>query len=260
MENQFKGTWVYEKEGFVGDFLQMCKAAIEDDQIFSSFKQNANFRTVIGNDVLPKEVSDVIYNQIFEDNLITVEELEKFKSNDIIGAPYLYDYSPVGLISPGTIYFANILKELRKYFGNLSNHKLVEIGGGYGGQAKIILDSGVASYTIVDISPTLELCEKYLSNFSYNNIEFIKADSIKTAKYDIVVSNWCLSEFDEEGMSFYIESIIKHCSQGYFLMNTWDSRKEYLLDELRKYFTYVETFEEFPKTHQNSKWVLVIKR
>jgi hypothetical protein len=260
METQFKGVWVYEKEAIVDGFKEVCISAIENDSVFSTFKQNSKFCPVIGNDVLNKDISDKIYNSLFEDNLITIEELQKYKSNDIIGGPNLYDYNPVGLISPGTIYFVNVLKELRKYFGNLTNHNIVEIGSGYGGQAKILLDSGVKSYTVVDIYPTLQLCQKYLSYFSYNNIDFIKSDNITPKKYDTVISNWCLSEFDEEGMSFYIENIIKYCSQGYFLMNTWDSRRDYLLNELKKYFAYVETFQENPKTHQNDNWVLIIKK
>lgn len=260
MKKQFSGTWVYEKEPIVDGFKDVCISAIENDNVFNTFKQNSKFCTVIGNDVLDKNISDKIYNNLFEGNLITIEELHKYKSNDLIGSPHLYEYDHIGKISPGTIYFANILKELRKYFGSLSNHRIVEIGGGYGGQAKIILDSGVISYTLIDIDPTLQLCKKYLSNFSYNNVEFVKADSIKINSYDTVISNWCLSEFDKEGMSFYIESIIKHCSQGYFLMNTWDDRREYLLSEMRKYFTYVQTFEEFPKTHQNNNWILIVKK
>ena len=44
-------------------------------------------------------------------------------------------------------------------------------------------------------------------------------------------------------------------------MNMWDEdRKSFLLNELKKHFTTVETYAESIKTHVNENWVLILKK
>jgi len=257
-QNSFSGTWnAYETMG--NSFLTACQNIVNNPEEFKVFKQNAAFRSIIGNDVFERKVSDSIYDNIINDNDI-MANIDLFKTNDLYGSPNLYDYPMLGSISPGTMYFINILKDLRDKFGNLTDFNIVEIGSGYGGQAKIILDSGVKSYSMIDLEPTLNLCKYYLSLFNYDNVKFQTADNIKQNSYNLVISNWCLSEFDESGMQFYIETIIKHCNYGYFLMNAWDHRKQFFIDALKPYFSSIEEYPEFPKTHSNPNWLLVIKK
>lgn len=257
-KNSFSGTWnAYETMG--DNFLTACYNIVNDPAEFKSFKQNAAFRSIIGNDVYGRNVSDAIYDNIVNDVDI-MNNIEQFKTNDLYGNPNLYDYPGLGMISPGTMYFINILKDLQANFGDLTNFNIVEIGSGYGGQGKIILDSGIESYSMIDLEPTLNLCKHYLNLFDYDNVNYQTSDNIKQQSYDLVISNWCLSEFDEAGMEFYIETVIKHCNNGYFLMNTWDSRKQFIISALKPYFSSVEEFPEFPKTHSNPNWLLVIKK
>jgi len=49
-------------------------------------------------------------------------------------------------------------------FGLLDDAKIVEIGGGYGGQCKIIYDCfEPISYLMIDLGELLKLQEKYLN-------------------------------------------------------------------------------------------------
>ena len=254
----FDGNWIFQNE--IGNtFLQECEHIVNNQLIFNTFKQNHIFRCVIGNDVLSTYISDILYENIKDDNDI-LKYVDRFKTNDIYGSPNIYSYPNVGNISPGTLYFMNILQSLRNNFGDISKFDIVEIGSGYGGQAKILLDYGVKNYSCVDVKETLSLCNKYLNLFNYNNITFFKTTEIPVKQYDLVISNWCLSEFDRDGISFYIETIIKHCKYGYFLMNIWDDRKEFLINEMNKHFNSVEVLPEYPKTHDNPNWLLIVKK
>jgi hypothetical protein len=255
---QFNGTWLPQQE--IGNaFLAECERITNSDELFNTFKQNHIFRHVIGNDLLSKETADILYKNI-ENDLNILNKISIYKTNDIYGSPNLYEYPLTGMISPGTLYFLNILQSLQFHFGDISNFDIVEIGSGYGGQAKIILDHDVKSYSMIDVSSTLNLCHKYLSAFNYNNTNYYDANSIPDNKYDLVISNWCLSEFDETGILNYIETVIRHCNNGYFLMNIWDSRKDFLLNNLKQYFNVIEEYPEYPKTHHNNNWLLVIKK
>ena len=255
---QFTGAWL-PLESIGNTFLHECVKIVESPELFNTFKQNQIFRQVIGNDVLSKTISDILYKNIETDSSI-LDKISTYKTNDIHGNPNLYNYPLTGDISPGTLYFLNILQSLKNQFGDISNYDIIEIGSGYGGQAKIILDSGVKSYSMIDVMPTLNLCKKYLSPFGYENTNFYDINTIPSNTYDLVISNWCLSEFDETGILNYIESVIRFCKNGYFLMNIWDSRKEFLLSEISKHFSSVEILPEYPKTHNNPNWLLIVKK
>jgi putative sugar O-methyltransferase len=146
---------------FGSSFFDEIESILKLDDKFENFKQNEIFRIVIGNDVRSKEISDKVYKIIKKQN----PDLLKNKSlldNDLYGGPKIYNYDGLD-ISPGTLYFIMILSDLKKYFGDLSDKNIIEIGGGYGGQAKIVTDYGCKSYTLIDVEPTIYLARKYLS-------------------------------------------------------------------------------------------------
>jgi putative sugar O-methyltransferase len=163
---------LFFSETIGNQFLNECIKITNNQDLFNTFKQNHIFRQVIGNDVLSNEIADILYKNL-ETDLSIINKISTYKTNDIYGSPNLYDYPLTGNISPGTLYFLNILQNLKNQFGDISKFDIIEIGSGYGGQAKIILDHGAKSYSMIDVLPTLNLCKKYLSAFDYKNIEFI---------------------------------------------------------------------------------------
>lgn len=139
------------------NFFDVCLNFVNNESSFSSFKRNSVFTTIIGNDVRDKSVSDIIYNSLISSKSNLLDKIDLFKKNDLYGSPKLYDYPKIGLISPGTLYFINVLKQIIEHFGDISKFNVVEIGSGYGGQSKIILDYGVNMYTCVDVNEPLQL-------------------------------------------------------------------------------------------------------
>jgi len=264
MENTkgFKGQWVFEKDTVVQEFKRYCEFIVGNDDEFQFFKKHPHFITVIGNDVLSKNISDIYESSLVVEDLVSLEELRRFKVNDTLGSPLLYAYDSLGNISPGTLYFANVLADIRRQFGNLHNIDVIEIGSGYGGQAKILLDSDmdIKNYSVIDIPSTLGVCNKYLSHFNHTNVNYTTTSEVSNMSADLVISNWCLSELDEQGIQFYIDTVIRHCQNGYFLMNTWDARKDFLVEAIKPYFTNINITPEYPKTHHNENWVLVVSK
>lgn len=259
---EFEGQWVFEKDTVVRMFKEYCEFITSNDSEFQTFKKHPHFITVIGNDVLPKHISDIYESSLINEGLVSIDELVKFKVNDTLGSPVLYNYDSLGDISPGTLYFANVLADLRRQFGNLHNIDVIEIGSGYGGQAKILLDSdiNIKNYSVIDIAPTLGVCKKYLSHFNHTNVKYMTTSQIDFTAADLVISNWCLSELDEQGIQFYIDSVIRHCQHGYFLMNAWDTRGDFLLQAIKPYFKDIKVTPEYPKTHVNDNWLLVVSK
>lgn len=238
-------------------FLKECEKICNNEELFATFKQNYIFGKVIGNDVRSKAIADILYANLEGDDFI-LENISKYLENDKYGNPLLYKY-PKATISPGTLYFLNILQSLRYNFGDLSKFDIVEIGGGYGGQGKIIIDSGIQSYSFIDVAETLGLCKKYIELFNHK-CDYFCFPITPARDFDLVLSNWCLSEFDNNGIEFYFENVIKNCQNGFFLMNIWDERKSFLLNLANKYFESVSCIPEYPKTHENDNWTLIVKK
>ena len=258
-----KGEWI-PKNSIGNPFFTECGKIVNDESLFSNFKRNNIFCQIIGNDVRDVKICNILYNRVKSSPLFG--DIEKYKTNDIYGNPIKYRYDDIGEISPGTLYFMDVLNDIINKFGNLNEFNVLEIGSGYGGQAKIILDYGCKGYTCLDVKEPLSLCEKYLNLFNYDNVTYIPTEEIdsinfETKSYDLVISNWCLSEFNKEGIEFYITNIIQHVKKGYFLMNVWDQdRKNFIIDTMSKYFSVVNIESESVDTHSGKNFLLYIEK
>lgn len=263
-ENMNKGNWI-PLNTIGSPFITECAKICENEEMFQNFKRNGVFCGIIANDVRDKRTSDSLYNKLKDTELF--KDIDKYKSNDLYGNPVLYEYPSIGSISPGTLYFMDILNDILDKFGDISNLNVIEIGSGYGGQAKVLLDYGVKSYTCVDVLEPLNLCKKYLGLFDYDNTSFIttneleKLDSPSFKKYELVISNWCLSEFDEYGMSYYVDKIIKNVDKGYFLMNVWDKpRKDHIINIMKDFFPQVNVYAENIKSSWSNNFLLCVNK
>ena len=62
--------------------------------------------------------------------------------------------------------------------------------------------------------------DRKMNSFRKSPPKFIDGIPIVQIKdYDLVVSNWCISELDKIGMIFYLDNVISHSKHAYFLTN-----------------------------------------
>jgi hypothetical protein len=260
MLKKFEGKWIPYEAKDDNPFSNICENICENEDLFSTFKTNPVFCQIIGNDIRGNQISEECLKKI--KNQFILDNIEKYKKNDLYGGAPLNKLPIVGEISSGTIYFLLILDKIIENFGDINNFNVCEIGSGYGGQANILLMHGVKTYTCIDNQSTLKLAEKYLNKFTHGNVVYYDTDNIEVDReYDLVISNWCLSEFDNNGIKFYIDNIVSKSKYGYFEMNMWDKeRKDFLLNEIKKHFPEVYVLDEDVKTHQNNNFLLICKR
>ena len=136
----------------------------------------------------------------------------------------------------------NILNHIKVL--NIDNLNIVEIGGGYGGQAFILLklakkiNVNIQSYSIFDI--------KYPSLLQNKYIEYTKlADEFKVKSYDnfnldkdvkdnfnFLISNYALSEISTHIQDEYFKKILYNVKHGFLLWNFLN--KEKLNEKLSK--------------------------
>ena len=240
--------------------VPVCKAAVEDDTIFDNFKQDQNFTTIL-------EHTGSGNSHIFLQNAINkypdiIQKIDwkAIKKNDSLGNASLEQYNELSsliklddyLFSPSTIAYVfkalDILNHIKE--SSIVNARILEIGGGYGGQAKTIYDIhqlfeiNIESYTIIDLHWPTQLQKKYLNRLGYNEINFISyeklADSIQEfpIDYNYLISIYALSEFDDSVKEFYINKLSN--MQKYYIL--WN------IAEVHDFFAESDITEEVPRT------------
>jgi putative sugar O-methyltransferase len=93
--------------------------------------------------------------------------------------------------------YVKVLSDLKLKFGDLNGKKIVEIGGGYGGQARVLfLEFMNLDYTIIDLPEVLLLINKFTESANLNSgkLNLFSALDFPTIKSDLVISNYAFSE------------------------------------------------------------------
>lgn len=222
-----------------GAYLRACRDASTDNSKFKIFKQNSDYTYVLEHtyEHIAHQYISLMLDQHKE--LASKLDWNKLKENDFLGNPVISEFQELGSnfgitsyqYSPSTIYYIyrgldiidTILKNKEKSFN------ILEIGGGYGGQCKILidmckmLDIEIENYGIVDLKEASNLQKKYLSYFNYPNVEYLPYEDINSIdvfkKYNTVISMYALTEFDRSVQDYYIDGIIKHVDNFYILCN-----------------------------------------
>ena len=251
---KFEGRWLPPAD-------QFKKVCIEISKDLSNFKRNSIYSGFIGNDLRNKVTAIAFYEHIRGNYPYLLEKnlLNNFLINDRIGAPYIYNIDGVK-ISPGTLRFMRVLGDILNIDDEIKN--IVEIGSGYGGQALIIKSYlTMVDYNLIDIPESMMVARSYLRENNCN-VTFMDINNINSDNYyDLVISDYCLSELDLDGIGFYIKNIIEKCKYGYFTVNSISDSvlfKE-LTEQLNSIFNDVSITEEVPKTSHHSNHIFICK-
>jgi putative sugar O-methyltransferase len=101
----------------------------------------------------------------------------------------------------------------------IEGRRVVEIGGGYGGLARLICQFGKPSeYTIVDLPEALALSEMYLRRYELSTkLAFLRPDEAMSG--DVFIANYSLAEFGRNVQMHYLDAVVSKSDSGYFTHN-----------------------------------------
>jgi putative sugar O-methyltransferase len=233
------------------NYLQVCTDATNDDKVFSNFKNNHFYREILEHVTYEQGLEYI--DHIKDSPIVQSQLLDKFLTNDLIGNPLIYYYPEIEkTVSPTTLRYIKVLIDLISVFGDIDFLDIVEIGGGYGGQCKIIQDyKQQRSYTLIDLSEVLNLCGKYLSSNKIRNFILQSSDIDNIIEYDLCISNYAFTEIDRFYQNIYVEKVIKHSTHGFITCNFMDSAKKdgrMTKNEILNLKENYKIFEETPQT------------
>ena len=246
-------------------YKDICSTAATSDAAFAVFKRQPAYRSVL------EHVS-------FNDGLryltcvrrtfpAVLDRMDAIAENDVYGAPELHAIKELDgrLMSPTTLRYCKVAADVCALFhrsGGLSHAAIVEIGGGYGGQCKVLFDilPHIASYTFYDLPEVLNLNRAYLARFAHSvppsalrfeNGRVIARDAdASRSSCDLVLSNYALSECSDATIDFYTHKVLATARRGYLTINHFLSgdRRSRFLDALKALHSDVIIREETPST------------
>lgn len=257
----------------IADKTPYAYAAFEaalSDEAFANFKQNPHYQQVLEH--MSKEDGQKILDYIAGlGNPIVNSWINKLSQNlhinDQFGSPTLVSYDKgyhFKRVSPSTLRYLKVMIDLETMGLLHSGYKIVEIGGGYGGQATVLWDwNNSLEFTMIDLKEAVALQRKYLRNTIPNaKVDYIspkETEFLRESKFDLVISNYAFSECTREIQIQYIQDVIKNCKHGYI---TWNFISEQhgvnsiSIDEFKSLVPFnVQIMEEKPTTNFNNKIV-----
>lgn len=255
--------------------MKIRETSVTDNEVYPSFCLNA----AIHDDIFERFRRDNIYTGIvetlgrYQDGLVQLNEILKnesidfsdsdwnnFMRNELYGSPVKYRYDIKNSkyeFAPTTLRYIKILQDILGLIGTKKIKRMIEIGGGYGGQARILLDyMDIGEYILVDLPETLKLADRYLSQYDIlSAINFMDGTKeIESQESDLIISNYAFSELKRNVQEKYIQKFFRNAKKGYIRWNDISHRMfgGYSLEEMMHIFPEARIISEEPKTSANN--------
>jgi putative sugar O-methyltransferase len=216
----YKGWEAEEKIAI--DYLETCRSAVEDDEVFAKFKSLQGYKNILEH-VTPRQGSEYLQLAMEMASDALLENLEAFKENDLIGTPDKFSYPETGKISPTTIRYIKNVFEMATLLGESPISRVVEVGGGSGGLCKTLsVVCDFDEYILVDLPEAVKVQEKYINNFPElaKKCKFISCDDLEEVKdVDLFISNYALSECDYDTQINYYDKLVANSKFAYIIYN-----------------------------------------
>lgn len=208
-------------------YMEKCRLFVRNDEVFANFKRDKDYGKILEGG--EEAVGDMALKGILKQGgkAILLDNLGKFKENEIYGNPILRNYKLTGPIVPSTLRYVNTYLEIKKLIKDNKIKRIVEVGGGYGGFCKTMsVLEDFDEYILVDLPPAVELCRKYLDHFDNikNKITYIPCDDIRSLEtitdVDLFISDSAFAECDFATQTIYTNTIAKKSKFIYLNFNT----------------------------------------
>jgi hypothetical protein len=229
-------------------YSNACKKAVSDDDAFDNFKNNIQITYMLEQnqnldtcEYFCRSFENTLISKY--GNILSTLPWKQYMENDMIGNPLIFKSDSLyNFVKPNTSSISFSHTTLRYILYSLyifdfvktkipedqKELSIVEVGSGYGGQCKIILDTfnhfGIkVKYTLIDLQDVNNLSKKYLTLLCpRGEFKCIPADKYKEKKedsYDLFFSCFSLGEMDKIYQDDYIDNLVSNCKYWYVIWN-----------------------------------------
>jgi hypothetical protein len=210
----------------IDSYRAVCARAARDDAAFATFRRLPEFFAIVEPPSIDREgrgdmsIDAAEYAEHVRAIAAYRPLLEAFRANDRIGAPIVERFEELGEFNPYTLRYIKILWDLERLFDSLDGFRILEIGGGYGGQcATIARRFDIAAYDILDLPETGALASRYLATAGIARTRCVSDVAALQSSYDLLISNYAFSELSEPLRTAYREALVPRCARGFMMWN-----------------------------------------
>jgi hypothetical protein len=184
------------------------------------FRRNFQYRMILEH--VNYRQGGAYLDRITELGIVDLGQIKVLAETDLVGSPRRYYYDNLGWVSPTLLRYVSVYSEIEKFVGFDNIQSVVEIGIGYGGQARIIHNlAGVSSYAFYDLPEVQKLADYFLratsTQLSPRNLNIHK---VEHGTFDLVISNYAVSELPAQVQLEYLEKVIAPATHCYMIMNS----------------------------------------
>ena len=209
----------------IDDWRNLCYSAARNDEVFKDFRSQPLYLNVVEGVTaeLSRKYLEMILNDY--DFKIRNEMWPTLLQNDALGSPprYLYDFGNSSICSSAlTLRYIKVFCDLVSLFDFDKIQSVAEIGIGFGGQCRIVLNFlSNLRYNLIDLPEVLLLVERFLTELDQTgDIRYIDGTHLyNDVPCDLFISNYAFAELTRETQRFYIEKVISNSQAGYMTWN-----------------------------------------
>ena len=224
-------SWTYA-ETVEEAYKEACRKAVANPEYFRTFKRQAAYRSVLEH--VDFDLGIKYLNIIRAKYPHLLIDFEQFRENDDVGSPITHPFNINGKtiqVSPTTIRYVKVLGDLEANFDLDKVTQIIEIGGGYGGQA-FVLNRVYPHirYRIYDLPEVADLINEYVDQiegtvYTKNGgnpftltVAFPWAE-LNDDSCDLAISNYAFSELSGLAQSLYKENVLDNAARQYLTIN-----------------------------------------
>ena len=209
-----------------GQYPEFCYLASRHEEIFQSFKRNPTYNAILEH--LNAEQGAAYLEIILNDYNFRLadEQWESILLNDSLGNPrrFTYEFGNKTLTcSATTLRYTKVFMDIISLFDVDKIKTVAEIGIGYGGQCRILMNLlPLEWYNLIDLPEVLALAERFLTKLDVaRGIRYIDGTHLyHDVPCDLLISNYAFAELAEPVQKIYFDKIVTHSKAGYM---TWNS-------------------------------------
>jgi len=219
--------WEFAPKQTADEYLAECRNLARSPEEFSQFRRNRIYGKILEGGNREVGVGNLRRLKYLGASDWLKSNLERFRENDKVGNPYLYEFDELGYVSPSLLQYALNAFEITQLLPTHSPVSIVEIGGGYGGLCRI-LDCiyQFRSYVLIDEPDALTVAKLFLSHWpeTASRVSYVSChntDGIASiGNVDLVIACSSLAECSSRTQMFYNDVLLHRANAFYLVYNT----------------------------------------
>lgn len=201
-----------------GLFPAFCSYAAGSTRVLRRFRRSPIFEAILEHTSVDQGDE---YWQIARRDSFIAAHAKSLAMGDTCGGPRVHPFGHDVVASPSLMRYLKVAADLHRLFGDLSGMRIVELGGGYGGQARVLTSLfSPERYTIIDLPEVALLQRRYLAESSVDltRISFVDGRKPVEIRGDLLISNYAVSELARTLQEHY-SARLAHFPMGYVTFN-----------------------------------------